>query len=195
MIVNNRTKTISFLTISSLIFLSIIISALANPISPTPWILVLVLCMMPLIRQKHIKQIKWSDEYSIGIDYIDQDHKKLVNLLNQFSIAYDYAQCEDFEREALDDLVNYTMYHFKREEKLMADYGYPGLVEHQEEHHAMIDTINDYVKIYNKEGHDSLKQVTNLLTYWLINHIQESDKQYRDYLEEQGAEVFEKLMP
>ena len=144
--------------------------------------------MMPIIRQKHIKQIKWSDEYNIGIEYIDQDHKKLVHLLNQFSIAYDYAQCEDFEREALEDLVSYTKYHFKREEKLMADYNYPGLIEHQKEHQAMIDTVDDYVKIYKKEGHDSLKQVTNLLTYWLFNHIQESDKQYRDYLEEQGAE-------
>lgn len=188
MIVTNRTKTVSFIVISSLILLSVILSFLTNPVSPTPWVLVFALCMMPLIKQNHIKQIKWSEDYSIGIDYIDQDHKKLVHLLNQFSIAYDYAQCEEFEREALEDLVNYTKYHFKREEKLMADYGYPGLKEHQEEHQAMIDTVDDYVKIYNKEGHSSLKQVTNLLTFWLINHIQESDKQYRDYLEEQGAE-------
>ncbi|PKH86161.1 hemerythrin [Colwellia sp. Bg11-28] len=147
--------------------------------------------MMPLIKQKHIKQIKWSKEYSIGIEYIDQDHKKLLHLLNQFSIAFDYAQCEEFEREALEELVSYTKYHFKREEKLMEDYGYPGLAEHQEEHQAMIDKVEEYVAIYNIEGHDSLKQVTNLLTYWLINHIQESDTQYRDYLVELGADEFD----
>ena len=188
MIINNRTKSISYIVITSLMVLAIILGLWSDLSNPSPWILVLAVLMMPIIRQKHIKQIKWSDEYNIGIEYIDQDHKKLVHLLNQFSIAYDYAQCEDFEREALTDLVSYTKYHFKREEKLMADYGYPGLVEHQKEHQAMIDTVDDYVKIYEKQGHDSLKQVTNLLTFWLFNHIQESDKQYRDYLEEQGAE-------
>ena len=75
--------------------------------------------------------------------------------------------------------------------KLMEDYGYPGLAEHREEHQAMIDTVEDYVKIYNEQGHDSLKQVTNLLTFWLINHIKESDKQYRDYLQELGADEFD----
>jgi hemerythrin len=191
MIVNSHTKTVSYIIISSLILVSLLLSFLTNPVSPTPWLLLLTLCLMPLIRQKHIKQIKWSKEYSIGIEYIDQDHKKLLHLLNQFSIAYDYAQCEEFEREALEDLVSYTKYHFKREEKLMEDYGYPGLEEHQVEHQAMIDKVEEYVTIYNREGHDSLKQVTNLLTYWLINHIQESDKQYRDYLIELGADEFD----
>ncbi|OUR80894.1 hemerythrin [Colwellia psychrerythraea] len=191
MIINNRAKSASFIIISILILLSVILSFLTNPVSPTPWVLIIALCMMPLIKQKHIKQIKWSKEYSIGIEYIDQDHKKLLHLLNQFSIAYDYAQCEEFEREALEELVSYTKYHFKREEKLMEDYGYPGFPEHQEEHQAMIDKVEEYVAIYNIEGHDSLKQVTNLLTYWLINHIQESDTKYRDYLVELGADEFD----
>lgn len=191
MIINNRAKSASFIIISILILLSVILSFLTNPVSPTPWVLIIALCMMPLIKQKHIKQIKWSKEYSIGIEYIDQDHKKLLHLLNQFSIAYDYAQCEEFEREALEELVSYTKYHFKREEKLMEDYGYPGFPEHQEEHQAMIDKVEEYVAIYNIEGHNSLKQVTNLLTYWLINHIQESDTKYRDYLVELGADEFD----
>jgi len=186
-IIKNRTKSISYAVITSLMMLAVVLGLWSDLSNPPTWILVVALLMMPVIRQKHIKQIKWCDEYNIGIEYIDQDHKKLVHLLNQFSIAYDYAQCEDFEREALEDLVSYTKYHFKREEKLMADYNYPGLIEHQKEHQAMIDTVDDYVRIYEKQGHDSLKQVTNLLTFWLFNHIQESDKQYRDYLEQQGA--------
>jgi hemerythrin len=190
-IINNRVKSVSFIIISILILLAVMLSFLTNPISPTPWILIAALCMMPLIKQRHIKQIKWSKGYSIGIEYIDQDHKKLLHLLNQFSIAFDYAQCEEFEREALEELVSYTKYHFKREEKLMEDYGYPELPEHQEEHQAMIDKVEEYVDIYNVEGHNSLKQVTNLLTYWLINHIQESDTKYRDYLVELGADEFD----
>ena len=82
------------MAIASLIILSATLSFWANPLTPAPWVLVIALCLMPLIRQKHIKQIKWRDDYSIGIEYIDQDHKKLLHLLNQFSIAFDYAQCE-----------------------------------------------------------------------------------------------------
>lgn len=148
------------------------------------------LFLMPFLRQKHIKQIKWSKAYELGIDYIDDDHKKLMHLLNQFSIAYDYAQCEEFERDALTELVRYTKYHFRREEALMQEYGYPNLAAHKEEHKAMIDAVDGYVKIYHEQGHDSLKKVTNLLEFWLVNHIQEADKEYSDYLAQQGADVF-----
>jgi hemerythrin len=40
----------------------------------------------------------------------------------------------------------------------------------------MMDTVDEYLKIYSKEGHNSLKQVTDFLAGWLINHIQESDQ-------------------
>lgn len=191
MSVNNQTKSFLFTAVITLMLMTMALAFFTPYSTLAPLLLVPALAFMPLLRQKHIKQIKWTDEYSIGIEYIDQDHKKLLHLLNQFSIAYDYAQCEEFEREALEDLVSYTKYHFKREEKLMADYNYPGLIEHKEEHQAMIDTVEDYVKIYNKQGHDSLKQVTNLLEFWLINHIKESDKQYRDYLQALGADEFD----
>ncbi|GAA0810571.1 hypothetical protein GCM10009111_01720 [Colwellia asteriadis] len=191
MSINSRNKSLSFIIIVSLLVSAIILGLWSSLTNPVPWILIVALALMPLLRQKHIEQIKWSDDYSIGIEYIDQDHKKLLHLLNQFSIAYDYAQCEEFEREALEELVSYTKYHFKREEKLMADYDYPGLAEHQEEHQAMIDKVEEYAHIYNEQGHDSLKQVTNLITFWLINHINESDKEYSRYLQQLGADEFD----
>ncbi len=65
-------------------------------------------------KKNHSNQLQWQNEYTVGIKHIDDDHKKLISLLNQFSIAYDYAMSESFEKEALDELVSYTKYHFER---------------------------------------------------------------------------------
>ncbi|QBG35664.1 bacteriohemerythrin [Litorilituus sediminis] len=191
MSVSNKTKSALFYVVILLMSCAIVLAF----VFPSPLVAVLpvapALMLMPMLRQKHIRQIKWSNDYNLGIDYIDEDHKKLVHLLNQFSIAYDYAQCEEFERDALHELVRYTKYHFRREEALMEEYGYPNLEAHKEEHKAMIDAVDGYVKIYQEQGHESLKQVTNLLEFWLINHIKEADKEYSNYLERLGADVFD----
>ncbi|QBG35663.1 bacteriohemerythrin [Litorilituus sediminis] len=186
---NNRTKSFIYAAVIGLIIVAIFLgflSSLANPIS---WILIAVLIMIPMLykRKGQDNQVQWREEYSVGITHIDNDHKKLISLLNQFSMAYDYAMSETFEKEALEELVSYTKYHFEREEKLMSENDYPDFEAHKAQHEQMIAQVEEFVQLYNEKGHDALNEIVEFLTGWLINHINGTDKQYSEHLHERGV--------
>lgn len=158
---------------------------LDNPVS---WLLIGVVIAIPFIykRMADRNRLVWKDSYSVGVKVLDDDHKKLIDLLNQFQTAYEYHTGEEFEHEALNELVAYTRYHFEREEKLMEDTDYPDLDTHKEQHRAMIAEVERFVADYQARGHEALEGVASYLTGWLINHINGTDKQYRPFFNEKG---------
>ena len=187
---NNRTKSFIYATVIGLIIVAIFLGFLSSLSNPISWILIGVLLLIPLLYKKSSpdsNQVQWKEEYSVGILHIDQDHKKLISLLNQFTIAYDYAMSEAFEKEALEELIAYTKYHFQREEKLMDDNDYPDVIAHKAQHKEMIDQVGKFAEIYQEKGHDSLKEISEYLTVWLINHINGTDKAYSQHLHDRGV--------
>jgi len=185
---NKRTKSFIYAMAIGLTIVIIFLGFLSSFSNPVSWVLIGVLFLIPLLYKKseQSSQIKWKDEYSVGIAHIDQDHKKLISLLNQFAVAYDHAMDESFEKEALEALVDYTKYHFKREEKMMRDNDYPDFVAHQAKHKEMIAQVGKFVELYDEKGHDALKDISEYLTVWLISHINGTDKEYSQYLNERG---------
>jgi hemerythrin len=185
---NNRNKSFIYAAIVGLIIVAIFLGFLSSITNPISWILIAVLLLIPILYKKksNPNQIQWRDEYSVGIKKIDDDHKKLISLLNQFSIAYDYAMSESFERKALDELVSYTKYHFACEEKLLQEHDYPDFAAHKAQHQVMIAQVEKFVLLYNEKGHDALDEISQFLTDWLINHINGTDKQYSHHLNSRG---------
>lgn len=187
---NTRIKSLLYSSIISIIIVIIFLGLLSSIYNPVSWVLIGVLVLIPQIYKRvsgsRTREVKWKDEYSVGIDHIDLDHKKLIVLLNRFTTAYDYAMSEEFEKESLEELVKYTVYHFNQEEKLMEDNNYPDLAEHKAQHSKMIDKVNKLIEQYNEEGHDSLNEISSFLSDWLINHINGSDKEYGRYLNDRG---------
>jgi len=184
-----KSKSLIYAAIIGLIIVTIFLGFLSSLTNPISWILLLVLFLIPLLYKNVApsSQVTWKEAYSVGIEHIDQDHKKLINLLNQFTTAYDYAMSEDYERQALDDLISYTKYHFEREEKLMSDNNYPDFEAHQAQHKMMFDQVGVFVKLYDEKGHDALDEVSGFLTKWLINHINGTDKAYSQFLNDCGV--------
>lgn len=185
---NNRFKSLIYAAIIGLIIVTIFLGFLSSMANPISWILIVVLLLISTLYRKTKKDntIQWKDEYSVGVDVLDNDHKKLISLLNQFTTAYDYAMSEQYEREALDDLVAYTKEHFKREEELMESAQYPDLVAHKKQHEVMIAKVVTFVELYEKQGHDSMNEISEFLTNWLINHIQGTDQEYTQHLNSKG---------
>ncbi len=184
----NRVKSLIYAAVIGLIIVAIFLGFLSSMANPISWVLIAVLILIPMLdRHKHSdKTVKWKDEYSVGIKVIDDDHKKLINLLNQFINAYDYAMSESYEKDAFNDLIDYTKYHFSREEKLMLDNDYPDFEEHKAQHRAMFNKVEHFVELYNTQGHDALEEISDFLSQWLINHINGTDKEYSQYLNERG---------
>lgn len=186
---NSRSKSFIYAAIIALAIVVIFLGFLSSLTNPVSWLLVIALLLVPVFYKKKAQSnvIKWKDEYSVGITHIDQDHKKLINLLNQFTVAYEHAMSETFERQALEELVNYTQYHFEREEKLMREHNYPDFAAHQAKHKEMIEQVKNFLELYDEKGHDALKEISEFLTVWLISHINGTDKEYSHYLNERGV--------
>lgn len=174
-----------FLTLISAVFLGFTLG-LTHPV---PWVFLVLLVGLVILTKKATEKefVTWKDEYSVGIESIDNDHKKLLSLINNLQTSTMYYTGEDFDREALDKLIEYTKFHFTREEKLMEDNDYPGFAEHKLQHKKMTDNVLNMVKEYEEDSEKTIEELVEFLKDWLIKHINGSDQKYSSYLISKGV--------
>lgn len=130
--------------------------------------------------------LEWNDTFSVNVNQIDEEHKKLVELTNKLHDAMRSGQGKMVVGEVLDELVEYTKTHFTHEEALMEKAGYPGLASHKLVHNRLVNQVND-LKTQNETGKLSLSmEVMKFLKEWLVDHIQGTDKNYSSYLNKNG---------
>ncbi len=166
-----------------------ILGLVVAPANPLTWLLLLVLIALPFVHRKlSSKQyVEWKDEYSVGIESIDMQHRKLLNLINSLQTAVNYSTGDVFEQEALDELVDYTKTHFSYEEALMEEHGYPDFTTHRAEHELMISRVDSVLKEYREDKDTAMQNAIDFLKDWLINHINGTDKQYSEFLIAKGV--------
>ena len=107
-----------------------------------------------------------------------------MNLINRLQLAVSYHQGECFEQDALEELVEYTATHFKREEKLMLAQGYPAYKYHKELHDEMTSDVMMHVARFKDEGHTALVDLAPIISGWLANHICVEDHAFAEYYRE-----------
>ena len=183
---SKSTKMILLALLVGCLFISIILTFIALGFAhPVPWLLVASLVMIPiLLNQKEKANFAvWKDEYSVGVDVLDDDHRKLLNLINKFQTAVQYQTGEVFEKEALAEVIDYTKYHFEREEKMMEEAGYADIETHKKIHRSMIAKIDGFMLEYDKQGHLALQEVSEYLQTWLVEHINGTDQDYSAVLQ------------
>ncbi len=167
----------------------IVIGFLSGISNPLPWISLAILTVVILASNKITKSryLTWKDSYSVGIESIDNDHKKLLHLINNLQTAVDYKTDKLFEKQTLDEVIDYTHYHFDREEGLMEDNDYPDFVAHKAKHKEMIEKVNEFVLEFETDEEDSIESLLAYLKSWLINHINGTDKEYSEFLISKGV--------
>lgn len=151
---------------------------------PLPWVLIVVLTIIPFIHDKIVGKrfVEWDPALSVGNTDIDNDHKKLLGMINQLQTAVHYQTDEAMIEQTLNDLIDYTKYHFAREEKIMQDNSYPGFEDHKKQHDQMVTQVTRFIDEYRIDKTRTIDNVVQYLKSWLINHIIGSDQQYRPYL-------------
>ena len=157
--------------------------------NPIPWIMIAVLAALPYIHKRISARqyLAWDDKLSGGIESIDEDHKKLIGLINTLQTAVMYPSGETYERQALKEVVDYTIYHFKREEELMLEFNYPDYEPHKKTHAVMIGKVGEFMEAYEQNSEGAICDLTKYLKTWLIKHIAGTDQQYTSYLHEKGV--------
>lgn len=167
----------------------ILLGFMVSIYNPVSWGLIIVLALVPYIHKRIVANrfLEWQASYSVGIEAIDNDHKKLLNLINQLQTAAHYQTDPQYEREAFDALVDYTKTHFRREEELMETHGYPSYVAHKGEHTAMIAKVDELMRRYNDNPQDTIEEAVQFLKKWLLNHINGTDQGYSQFLRDKGV--------
>jgi len=131
--------------------------------------------------------ITWSAQLSVGIDSIDEQHKKLINMINALNDAIADGSSKDIMQKVFDGLAVYTEKHFSYEEKLFAQYGYQESEAHKAEHQALMNQVSE-LKQKMEQGDFMIGiEVMAFLKEWLTNHIMRTDKAYSEFLVSKGV--------
>jgi hemerythrin-like metal-binding protein len=134
--------------------------------------------------EQFMAAFNWNSSYSVNVKRCDEDHKKLFALINDLHGAMQSGKGNQVIEKVVQELEDYTRFHFAGEEALMAKTQYPGLVAHQVEHQKFVQAL---VKL-RKEGITG--QSISLLAFlndWLINHIKRIDQRYSAHLNANGV--------
>ena len=120
-----------------------------------------------------MESLVWKDELSLGVDALDNDHKLLVNLVNEFYIA---ILSSGYSAEVIVNriylLLRDTKEHFSREERWMRDAKYPEYSDHKMEHEDLIEEVNEMILGFIKyPTKNNAEKLYGHLSEWLVNHI------------------------
>lgn len=123
-------------------------------------------------------------EYFTGIDFIDEEHAKLFAIANE---AYDLLTNQfipdkfDYIMEVVNDLREYTKYHFHHEEEYMLSVGYKRILSQKVEHADFIEKLDGLnMESVDENQKEALLELLDFLNTWLVEHILKKDKMIAD---------------
>ena len=128
----------------------------------------------------------WKEEYSVGVREIDNQHKKLVSMINDLYESMKDGKGREVLEETITGLYLYTKTHFSFEESLMKKHGYADLPAHREKHLKMVGHVEKLGKQLQDGELTSPIQITNFLKDWLNKHILGTDMLYSEHLKQSG---------
>ena len=124
----------------------------------------------------------WTPAMSVGVRVLDEDHKKLIAMINELHTSMLEGHSNDVVGGILRRLANYTVEHFQREEKMFADTHYPGATGHKHEHEKLKAQVLAEIQKFQAGKQGLGMETLSFLRDWLKHHIQESDKAYSAHL-------------
>jgi hemerythrin len=131
--------------------------------------------------------VSWSENLSVGIELIDNQHKNLVAMTNQLFQACTRGgdKREAVFKETMSRMVEYIRVHFATEQELFQRINYPQQAAHKKEHDKLIVEVIDSSKEYGDGNKNIANKFVVSMRDWVFSHIAHSDKMYAIYISEQ----------
>ena len=127
--------------------------------------------------------LQWRDELSVGVPAIDRDHQRLIDALNRLR-RLDGVSDENAIASALNEVVQYTQGHFRREEMLMRLSGYPGYQAHLRLHQRMATRAVELENRFRANPKSfRIDSFYNALSDWLVPHVLQEDAKLKPFVE------------
>ena len=120
--------------------------------------------------------LQWHDSFSVGIEIVDQQHQKLFSLINDLIVKNQPHQKKEMIEKALGDLLDYTDYHFKTEEKLFKIH--PNFKRHKAVHQSFADKVSGFAAAFKSGNTDFKPAIVGFLVDWIKRHVLNMDKAF-----------------
>jgi hemerythrin-like metal-binding protein len=131
--------------------------------------------------------MEWNKGYSVGVAIFDDEHKKLITIINQLAEAVTAGVDKAALQNIADSLVEYVLMHFRHEEMYFDDWAYPAAAEHIAIHAKLRQKVFDYRKqIMEKDAQTLAAELSEFLRGWLTDHILIEDRKYGEFLCQKG---------
>ena len=131
-----------------------------------------------------MSQIEWDGSYSVGNPEIDEQHKRWIELFNRMDermLAGDQTALRNLASDSLNEMMEYTKYHFEQEEDYLRKIGYPEIRQHIRLHRNFEAQVHQY----DREIRDGLivlnSRIVKTIRNWLVNHILVEDRKYSQF--------------
>ena len=133
-------------------------------------------------------RIEWNSTLSVGVGILDEQHQQIIAMINLL-ISNDQATVRsETVSNLLTRLTQYASDHFETEERLLADHGYDELAAQKAEHRAYRIKVVALCQETMSQQESVPAELLRFLSTWWLDHILESDMQYRQFLAEHGVE-------
>ncbi|MFQ5688098.1 MAG: bacteriohemerythrin [Candidatus Scalindua sp.] len=125
-------------------------------------------------------------KYNLYVSLIIEDHKKLIGIIDKAIAAKQHKKSPEEMKEILHDIIRHAIKYFATEEIYMIEFKYPEYQYHKESHmNFSIKALAYHNRIINSD-YQTTNEMLEYLKQWLINHFQETDKKYTEYLRQNG---------
>jgi hemerythrin len=131
-------------------------------------------------------KIQWNERLSVGVKRLDEQHKELIRTINWLIDHSEPMDQSETVAEALDRMTRYADYHFKTEEQLMRQHGYPDYASQERDHTEFKTRTANFCIDAIAEKKSLPRELLTYLRNWLADHILESDMKYKAYFKEKG---------
>jgi hemerythrin len=133
-----------------------------------------------------MKYLEWCGLFEIGIEMIDEQHKKLFNIANDFIDIVSTKQVDrDVAFQTLNALTRYAQSHFRVEEDAARTNGFPAaeLEKLTNIHEKLIQEIFDLHTRLTKADHFNINEIKQFIDDWLIMHVLVEDRKIKTFIE------------
>lgn len=126
--------------------------------------------------------IQWESACALHIGDIDEQHKKLIRLINDLHAAMLQGAGQAALSGLFTALIDYTEVHFNTEEKLMADRAYLGTPMHKFGHSRFVKKVRAMERDFAAGKKRVSLELMSFLSDWLREHIMVEDRKYVGHL-------------
>ena len=130
--------------------------------------------------------VPWDESLSVGVEKIDAHHQRLVELINQLHDAMLEKKTREVLVSILDELLDYTSFHFGFEEECFERFGFPDAARHREAHAAFVKKLGEFREGCSRGAFLVSIEMMKFLVDWLVTHIKGSDRQYVELFHANG---------